>query len=239
MTGAKRVLLLVGSPRGKRSTSTVVGSYLLNLLTENGLESLKSLWIGPVLKSQEKTEQMLKAVDEADIIVLAAPLYDDCQPYIVIKAMELIAHRQRELTQKQKISNDKLLSVIVNCAFPEEHHNETVIRIYRKFAEDVGFLWGGSLAIRAGEALQGRAGKTLDNAGSMGKKVKKALVRMADSLSQGSPSVDQTLSVIPESFYRGPFSFVGSFFIWLNNLGWASRAKKQGGNVNARPYVKE
>ncbi|MCK4557738.1 MAG: NAD(P)H-dependent oxidoreductase, partial [Candidatus Aminicenantes bacterium] len=89
MTGAKRVLLLVGSPRGKRSTSTVVGSYLLNLLTENGLESLKSLWIGPVLKSQEKTEQMLKAVDEADIIVLVAPLYDDCQPYIVIKAMEL------------------------------------------------------------------------------------------------------------------------------------------------------
>ena len=113
------------------------------------------------------------------------------------------------------------------------------VRIYRKFAEDVGFLWGGSLAIRAGEALQGRAGKTLDNAGSMGKKVKKALVRMADSLSQGSPSVDQTLSVIPESFYRGPFSFVGSFFIWLNNLGWASRAKKQGGNVSARPYVKE
>ncbi|NIM90152.1 MAG: hypothetical protein GTO17_04310 [Candidatus Aminicenantes bacterium] len=237
MTHPKRVQLLVGSPRGKRSTSTAVGSYVLNLLKQKGLEPLASLWIGHILKSPEKIDEFLKAVEAADMIILAAPLYDDCQPYIVIKAMELLAAHQREQSTTQKRHDGKLFSVIVNCAFPEEHHPETVLRIYRRFAKDMGFLWGGSLAIRAGEALQGRQGKTLDDIGSMAKKVKEALVRMADSLSKGSPSADETLSVIPESFSHGPLSFLGSFFIWLNNRGWAKQAKKRGEDVNARPYM--
>jgi len=237
MTGPQRVLLLVGSPRGKRSTSTAVGSYLMNLMKQKGLEPMTPQWIGPILKTQEKISQLFEAVDAADIIVLAAPLYDDCQPYIVIKAMELIASHQKELAKAQKKSDGKLFSVIVNCAFPEEHHTQTVIRIYRKFVEDVGFRWGGSLAIRAGEALRGRYGKTLDDAGSMAKKVKEALVRMADSLAKGSPSADETMSVIPESFSQGPFSFMGSFFIWLNNRMWAKQAKKKGEDVSARPYA--
>jgi len=237
MTDPQRVLLLVGSPRGKRSTSTALGSYLLSLMKQKGLEPLTPQWIGPILKTQEKISQMLEAVDAADVIVLAAPLYDDCQPYIVIKAMELMANHQKKLAKAQKKSDGKLFSVIVNCAFPEEHHPQTVIRIYRKFAEDVGFRWGGSLAIRAGEALRGRQGKTLDDAGSMAKKVKEALARMTDSLAKGSPSADETMSVIPESFYHGPFSFLGSFFIWLNNRGWAKLAKKKSEDVNARPYA--
>lgn len=236
MTNPKRALLLVGSPRGKRSTSTAVGSYLLNMLKQKGLEPLTSQWIGHILRSQDKIEQFLKAVDAADMIVLAAPLYDDCQPYIVIKAMELMAAHRREQASTQKRDDDKLFSVIVNCAFPEEHHPETVLRIYRRFAKDVGFLWGGSLAIRSGEALQGRQGKTLDDIGSMAKKVKEALGRMADSLSTGSVPADETMSVIPEFFSRGPLSFLGSFFIWLNNRGWAKLANKRGEDVNARPY---
>jgi hypothetical protein len=236
MTNPKRVLLLVGSPRGKRSTSTAVGSYLLNLLKQKGLEPLTPLWIGHFLKSPEKIGEFLKAVEAADMIILAAPLYDDCQPYIVIKAMELLAAHRREQATTQNREDGKLFSVIVNCAFPEEHHPETVLRIYRRFAQNVGFLWGSSLAIRAGEALQGRQGKTLDDIGSMAKKVKESLVRMADSLSTGSRPADETMSVIPESFSRGPLSFLGSFFVWFNNRGWAKEAKKRGEDVNARPY---
>ena len=237
MNGSKRVLLLVGSPRGKRSTSTVVGAYLADLLTKQGLESLATQWIGPVLRSQEKTKQMLEAVDAADIIVLAAPLYDDCQPYIAIKAMELISAHKKNLSKSPDLNSNRLFSVIVNCAFPEEHHPQTVIRIHRKFAEDVGFRWGGSLAIRAGEVLQGRKGKTLDDIGSMAKRVKEALALMADSLSKGLPPADQTLCVIPESFLRGSFSFLGSFFVWQSNRHWASLTKKRGKDVNARPFV--
>jgi hypothetical protein len=237
MNRKKRVLVLVGSPRGKKSTSTAVGAFLLDLMKNKGLESLEPIWIGSAVRTQEKISQMLEAVESADIIVLAAPLYDDCQPYIVIKAMELIAAEREGVEISREEEADKLFSVIVNCAFPEEHHTETVIRIYRKFAESVGFQWGGSLTIRAGEALQGRTGKTLEELGSMAKKVKGALVQMAESLSGGLPIGNETMCVIPESFSRGPFSFIGSLFIGINNRMWAREAKKKGENVDARPYI--
>jgi hypothetical protein len=179
---------------------------------------------------------MLKTVDEADVIILAAPLYDDCEPYIVIKAMELLAAHQRERAKTSEKGTGKTFSVIVNCAFPELHHNVMVLQIYRKFASDVGYHWGGSLAISAGEALQGRYGKSLDEVGSMAKKVKAALDRMADSLLEGSP-VDEIMSIIPSFFYHGPLSFFGSLFNMMNRRMWASQAKKKGGDVNARPYV--
>lgn len=233
----KRVLLLVGSPRGKKSTSTALGSYLLKILHSKGMEPRDTLRLVSAIRTQEKEAHMLEAVEGADIIVLATPLYDDCEPYIVIKAMELIAARRKGMEKAPESDGSKIFSVIVNCAFPEKHHTETVVRIYRKFAEDVGFLWGGSLSIRSGEALQGRAGKTLEDVGSMAKKVKQALHRLAESLSGESPTRDDTMSVIPESFTHGFFSFVGSLFVWLNNRGWAREAKKRGEDVDARPYI--
>jgi hypothetical protein len=57
--------------------------------------------------------------------------------------------------------------------------------------------------------------------------MEKALTLMADSLSKGLSPPDQTLSVIPESFYLGPFSFLRSFFIWVNNRRWANLARKK------------
>lgn len=237
MTGSKRVLLLVGSPRGKKSSSTNLGAYLLTALQKKGLKTLQTQWIGHALRSQDKIQQMLEAIDEADIIILAAPLYDDCEPYIVIKTMELIAAHMKEQPEINKKSNGKIFSVIVNCAFPELHHNVTVLQIYRKFASDVGFHWGGSLAISAGEALQGRYGKSLDDVGSMAKKVKASLDRMADSFSEGSSPADEIMSVIPSFFYHGPLSFLGSLFNWINKRMWASQAKKRGEDVSARPYV--
>lgn len=237
MNPEKSVLLLVGSPRGKRSTSTAVGTYLLDLLKNRDIKSLDPIWIGSAVKSQEKIMHMLERVESADIILLSTPLYDDCEPYIVIKAMELIAAEREKAGGSQKSGEGKIFSVIVNCAFPEDHHTKTVIRIYEKFAASVGLIWGGSLSIRGGEALQGRRGKNLEDLGSMAKKVKQALGRMAESLLSDSPGRDETMSVIPESFSRGPLSVIGSFFIWLNNRGWARQAKKRGEDVDARPYM--
>jgi len=236
MTDPKRILLMIGSPRGKKSTSTALGSHLLELFEEKGLEIVDTIWIGTMLRSPEKIKLMLNTVEKADIIILTAPLYDDCQPYIVIKTMEIIASNRKEQKKISKKGNTKLFSVIVNCAFPEAHHNQTVLRIYRRFTKDVGFLWGGSLAISAGEALRGRYGKSLDEIGSVANRVKKALNRMTSSLSEGNLFEDEVITLIPEILYNAPLFFLGNFFNWLNHRGWVNMAKKKGQDVNARPY---
>ena len=221
-----RALLLVGSPRGKRSTSSSVGNYLLNLLDQRGLET-DTLWINRQLADDEKLSQMLDSVDHADIIILTAPLYDDCQPYIVTRTMEAIAARQQN-------SQNKRFIPIINCGFPEpEHITAVAIAIYHKFATIVGFKWAGSLAIGGGEMLQGASGKKLDDLGKMAGKVKKSLERIADALVAENSYPDESMRVVSDFFY---ISFMKKVIIRMNNYGWKSRAKKNGGVVDARPY---
>jgi hypothetical protein len=221
-----RALLLVGSPRGKKSTSTSVGSYLLNLLDERGLET-DVLWIKRQLADDDKLFQMLDAVDRADIIILTAPLYDDCQPYIVTRTMEAIAAHLKNLGNKRFIP-------IINCGFPEpEHITAVAITIYQKFASTVGFKWAGSLAIGGGEMLQGARGKTLDEIGKMAGKVKKTLEKISDSLVADNSFLDESIRAVPDFFYK---PFMKRIMTWMNNYGWRSRAKKNGGIVDARPY---
>lgn len=219
-------LLLVGSPRGKRSTSPSMGRYLMNSLEQKGIET-ETLWINRQVVSDERLDEMLDAVDRADIVILSAPLYDDCQPVIVTKTMEAIA-------AQQKIIEKKRFFPIINCGFPEpEQITAVAIAIYHKFATVVGFKWGGSLAVGGGEILQGSAGKSLDDLGKIAGKVKNTLEEIAHALAAENSYPDKALRAIPGFFY---WRFFTKIMTWLNNFSWKSRAKKNGGVVDARPY---
>jgi len=219
-------LLLVGSPRGKRSTSTSVGRYLMNNLEQKGIDS-ETLWINRQVVSKKRMHEMLEAVDRADIVILTAPLYDDCQPAIVTKTMEAIA-------VQEKIKGKKRFFPIINCGLPEpEQITAVAIAIYHKFAATVGFKWAGSLAVGGGEMLQGSTGKSLDDIGKMAGKIKKTLEEIAQALAADNSYPDKALRAVPNFFYM---RFIAKMMTWLNNISWKSRAKKNGGVVDARPY---
>lgn len=222
----KRVLVLVGSPRGKKSASTSLGQHLMGLFEKKGLET-EILWLNRQVKDGEGLVKLFEAVGLAEIVILTAPLYDDCQPYIVIKAMEAIAGQKMSLENKRFIP-------IINCGFPEpEQITAVAIDIYHKFAKTVGFKWGGSLAIGGGEMLQGAAGKTLDDVGRMANKVKKELEKIADALAAGSSNPDRSIRAIPDFFYK---RWAAKMIVRFNNWSWKTRAKKNGGIVDARPF---
>ena len=149
MSAPKCFLLLVGSPRGKKSTSESLGNYLLEQLREMGLETEK-IWIYPSIKSQEKSSDLISAVDRFDTVIFASPLYVDSLPAPVTETMELIVNHRKttKMTKKQQ------LLAISNCGFPEAHHNDTALAIYRLFATESGFEWAGGLALGMGAAMK-------------------------------------------------------------------------------------
>ena len=85
-----KILFLIGSPRGKKSTSFSVGKYLEEKFQEKELET-NTLIVRSQLASDEKTEQMMNEIKDSDLVILLSPLYSDAQPYIIIKLMELVA----------------------------------------------------------------------------------------------------------------------------------------------------
>ena len=173
-----RVLVLIGSPRGKKSNSSSVGEHLQGILKERDFET-DLILIRPQLTSEERIKEMINAIIKADIIVLTAPLYDDCQPYIVTKTMEILRDRKVDLTNKEFLP-------IIGCGFPEPEQISAVsIPIYKKFASAEGLQWAGSLAIGGGEMLGGREGKKLEDVPTFARNVVAELEKIVDSFETG------------------------------------------------------
>jgi hypothetical protein len=146
-----RALLLVGSPKVKDpSTSGVLGQYALDKLQQRGW-LVESLTLRKQMVSEAGQADFLTAIDHADLLVFAFPLYIDALPFLMTRVLEVIAaHRISHPLDRQQ----RLLA-IANNGFPEAHHNALALAICRQFAIATGMTWAGGLAMGAGEALFG------------------------------------------------------------------------------------
>lgn len=207
-------LLLVGSPRKSRSASETLGGYLLEQLADYHVATDKA-YIYSARKSEEQLEALVTAVAQADLVILAAPLYVDCLPAAVIEFLEILARR---LPDHDRAEGQRFVA-ISNCGFPEAHQNEIALEIYRRFALETGFDWAGGLAMGAGEAVKGRP---LAEFGGMARNVIAALDQAAGALAQGEP-------VPPEAAARMAGQMMpGWIYRMMGNLGWHIQARKYG-----------
>ncbi|MBN1800781.1 MAG: NAD(P)H-dependent oxidoreductase [Candidatus Lokiarchaeota archaeon] len=222
MNKINNVLSLVGSPKGSRSTSDSLSSYLISSLEQLGVKVEKE-FIYNLVNKEEGQKKLLDSVEEADVIVLAFPLYVDCLPAGVIKTLELIA----DLRKSKKEWKKQGFAVIVNCGFAEAHHNNTAVAICENFAEETGFDWKGALSLGMGGFFNGRS---LEECGSIVKKLKKGLDLAARALAKGELISDEIIDLVgkkfmPISIYKKVASI--SFKKQAKNNGVKKRIKDQ------------
>ncbi|MBK7317855.1 NAD(P)H-dependent oxidoreductase [Candidatus Villigracilis affinis] len=225
-TPVRRALLLVGSPRTRKSTSASLGGYLFDQLNRLGVE-IETMQIYTSLNSQERMKTMYEAVDRADLIVLAFPLYVDSLPAPVISALEKI--NQHCLGKPSRAR----FAAIANCGFPEAHHNDTALAVCAEFASSNGLEWMGSLALGGGEGLV--HGVPLAEMDGRAIPIKRSLDLAAEALASGQPipqSARDLLAkpVIPNWLYK-----------MFGGFGWKQQAKQYGvqDQLKARPYLLE
>lgn len=219
----RRAVLLVGSPRTKKSTSASLGGYLMEQLSARGIET-ETIQIYTSFNSPERTRLTLEKLDDADLVVLAFPLYVDSLPAPVISALEKIAAHRKNMHTTQRFA------VISNCGFPEAKHNDTALAICEQFARETNMIWLGSLALGGGEGLV--HGVPLNEMDGRAIPLKKSLEIAAASLSVG------------ESISQEARDLLGRPFIpnWLykmfGGIGWKQQAKKYGTvkSIHAQPY---
>ena len=223
-TPVRRAALLVGSPRTKKSTSASLGGYLFEQLNARGVET-ETIQIYTSLNSQERMKAMVDVIDNADLLVLAFPLYVDSLPAPVIAALEKIAAHRKD---KQ---SHALFASIVNCGFPEAKHNDTALAICSEFARQNGFAWAGGLSLGGGEGLV--HGVPLNEMDGRAIPLKKSLELAAEALAMGHPIPQSardllTEPVVPNWLYK----LVGRF-------GWRQQAKQYGVEkvLKRQPYM--
>jgi hypothetical protein len=82
--------------------------------------------------------------------------------------------------------------------------------------------------------IRGASGKQIEDIGNMGNELKERLGEIAESLATGTQFPDMSMVAYP-SFFLNPI--LSKITIWMNNRGWKSQAKKNGGVVDATPYA--
>jgi multimeric flavodoxin WrbA len=219
-------VLLIGSPRTRKSTSASLGGYLFEQLNARGIET-QTIQIYTSINSQERLSTLYEAIDHADLVVLAFPLYVDSLPAPVIAALEKIAaHRKVNPTGIR-------FAAIANCGFPGANHNETALAITAEFARQTGLTWLGGLALGAGEGIV--HGVPLNELDGRAIPLKASLDVAAEALANGQriPQAARDLlarPIIPNWAYtlRGQF-------------GWRQAARQYGmqKELKRKPYLQE
>ncbi len=149
---ARQALLIVGSPKTlSPSTSGVLGEELLGRLAVAGWQT-ESLTLKPSTFREAGEAELLAAVDRADLIMLAFPLYIDVLAYLPTKALEVIAEHRRAAGDGARPQG---LFALANNGFPEAHQNHLALAMLRLFAARSGMTWLGGMALGAGEATIG------------------------------------------------------------------------------------
>lgn len=217
---ARRAILLVGSPRTRKSTSAALGNYLFGQLARRGVQT-EVLQVYTEFSSTERKRRALEKLEAADLVVLAFPLYVDSLPAPVIAALESIAAKRMGRPTGQR------LAAIANCGFPEASHNDTALAICAEFARQSGFAWAGGLALGGGEGIV--HGTPLEQLDGRAIPIKKSLEIAADALAAGEsiPSAASDLLAKPT---------VPS---WLYRLFGAYGWRQQAGQYGARQRIKD
>lgn len=144
-----RALLIVGSPRVKASSSSgILGGYVLEQLQQRGWETESLTLRGNLLRGEGQTK-FLSAVDRAELILFAFPLYIDSLPFLMMKSLEVMAKHLSAYAQE----SPKRLFAIANNGFPEAHHNALALAMCQQFALDTNMIWLGGLAVGAGTVV--------------------------------------------------------------------------------------
>ena len=236
--GARKALLIVGSPKTKSpSTSGVLGGYLLGRLKTHGWET-ESLTLRASLRLKPGQEELLSWTDRADLLLLAFPLYVDSLPFLVTKALEVIASHRQALPDRRP----QRLVAIVNNGFPEAAQNALALALCRCFADQSGIAWAGGLAMGAGEALSSGQSLTAPHRSAL------PVRHVIDSLDMAGAALAEGWSVPGEAaqlIAKSPIPLLHSsvwrwLFVKMGNRYWRRRAagfgvSKQG--LLAQPFA--
>ena len=236
----RHALLLVGSPRGTRSTSASLGGYLMKRLEGAGLTT-STMTVREALAEDGGRERLEAAIRGSDLLVLAFPLYVDSVPAPLIRVFEQMAADPVRPTGvagapgapgtgADAAERRPSVVALVNSGFPEVHQNTYALAVSRRFAEETGACWAGGLALGGGGAVNGQ---DLEAAGGRARNVRLALDQAAAALASGDPVPAEAIELMarpmmPAFLYRQ-----------MANYGFRRTGKKNGvrSQLRDQPYA--
>jgi hypothetical protein len=184
----------------------------------------ESLTLRASLDRPQGEAELRSAVERAELILLAFPLYADALPYLATRALAtMAAHRPPDY----KPFSQRLVAV-VNSGFPETHQNAVALAICREFATQYAFSWAGSLAFAAGGMIGGHPLTDAKRPGPPVPNVIAALEMAATTLAAGLPVPAEAMKMITRQHI--PLGLWNRLYMYMGGRGFQKQAAKNGVN---------
>lgn len=219
-----QAIVLIGSPKGRNSSSFLLGSKLAEGLRKHGA-GVREEMVHSCLRTEDGALRLLDAVDASDLAVFSFPLYVDSLPSPLTRLLELVAERRSIASA----TGSPRLAAIVQCGFPESRQCDTAVGICRLFSERTGMHWAGALAMGMGGSLE-RGFRKLPGGG---KNILRALDMASESLAGGGDIPGEATRLFATPLMpRWMYTLFG-------NAGWRMqlRRNRAGRPLTFRPHA--
>ncbi len=159
------------------------------------------------------------------VVILEFPLYADSLPFLVTKALAVVATYRRATTQ----ARPQRLLAMVNSGFPETHQNAVALAICREFAAQSGIEWAGGLALGGGGIVGQQPLGIAKRSGPPVKHVVQALDLTTAALAQGRPAPALAISLMAKNPVPAiPFPVWRWIYMRFGGTGFEREAAKNG-----------
>ena len=215
-----KVLLINGSPRRASSSSRVILDTLKNKLGNEPEYRMIEI----AAQSEALPEDL-----EADLLVLAFPLYVDSLPSPVLSWLISCERLRSAASSAGGALRPQAMVAAVNCGFYEGVQNESALAIVANFCSRAGIQWRGGLGIGSGGMIKGVESAPEDM--FIKRPVSRAIAELAELAfdPKREPKVIYARHAFPRRLY-----------IAVAHSGWRHDAKINGLKVRdlgARPYL--
>ncbi len=221
-----KVTILVVSARAPgTSTSESLARYLEHRLVADGAE-VQFVFATVFARDKDTAERAALQLAEADILVVASPLYVDSLPYLGVLALEKLRDARRSGAGKRPAR----LVGLLNCGFPEPEQLRFAIAMLREVAQEASYGFAGALAVGGGEAIHGRP---LDSTGGMTRHLRHAIDIAATALAAGDVIPETATMEAARPFLPAPLFRLAGWW------GWRSQAHAHGlalADLRAKPF---
>ena len=155
-----------------------------------------------------RNDELLDILGQAGKIVFSMPLYVDGIPSACLRIMEAM--------EKYGYEGNKSVYIISNMGLYESSQLKNLMSMFKNWCEKCGFVYGGGVAIGAGEMI-----------GSVMASTDKGPAKnAAEALDKLACAVD-TSSVIEDN-YVDPYRFPRFLYMFAANSGWPKAGKLNG-----------
>ncbi len=198
-----RTVLLVGSMRGGRSNSGKLAKELVKrLATEPEVLSVRDFIKDP--------DGVVSALETAETLIFALPLYVDGLPAQGIRLMERL--------ERDGCSGGKRVYVLANMGLYESRQLRHLFEAVRQWCEKLSFVYGGGLGVSAGE-LAGALMEHIPFERGVTGSMAKGMDRLAEAINGKRTT---------EDIFAQPRAFPRALYIAIANAGWKKMAKANG-----------